>query len=224
MIEFLLSAENSPFTIALAVMLILAVLELITVSLGMGLSEMVHSMLPEMDADIDADLHVGEPGGGTDPLVKLLAWFRIGEVPVIILFVVFLTGFGLSGLLVQFTAVQILGRTIPPLLAVVPAVMCALPTVRVLGGFLSKHMPKDETYAVSEKSFHGQVATITMGTARHNKPAQAKLKDQHGQTHYILVVPDNPEEQFEAGDKTIIVSQNGAIFKVIANTSRSLID
>jgi hypothetical protein len=222
--DFLLSPGNSPFTISLAIMLILALLELITASLGMGLSEMVDSVLPDFDADIDADIDMAEPGGATDSLVKLLSWFRIGEVPVIILFVLFLTGFGLAGLIVQFTAVQILGKTMPTLLAVVPAILCALPAVRVLGGLLGKYMPQDETYAVSEKSFLGQVATITTGTARVNKPAQAKLRDKHGQTHYILVVPDNPEESFESGEKTIVVSQKGSIFSVIANTSSSLTD
>jgi hypothetical protein len=63
-----------------------------------------------------------------------------------------------------------------------------------------------------------------MGVAREGKPAQAKLKDQHGQTHYLLVVPDNPEEHFEQGNKTIIVSQSGSIFRVIANTSSSMTD
>jgi hypothetical protein len=85
-------------------------------------------------------------------------------------------------------------------------------------------MPKDETYVVSEKSFPGLIATITLGTAQKDKPAQAKLRDRHGQTHYILVVPDNPEESFTNGEKTIIVSQKGSIYTVIANTSNSLVD
>lgn len=222
--DFFLSSENSPFTISLAIMLILALLELITASLGMGLSEMVDSALPDFDADIDADIDVAEPGGATNSLVKLLSWFRIGEVPVIMLFVIFLTGFGLSGLIVQFTAIHFLGKPIPSLFATVPAIFCALPTVRVLGGFLGKYMPKDETYVVSEKSFPGLIATITLGTAQKDKPAQAKLRDRHGQTHYILVVPDNPEESFTNGEKTIIVSQKGSIYTVIANTSNSLVD
>lgn len=224
MTDFFLSSGNSPFTISLAIMLFIALLEFISVSLGMGISEMVDSVLPEFDADIDADIDVTEPSGGTDSLVKLLSWFRIGEVPVIMLFIIFLTGFGLSGLIVQFTAVQVLGKTIPTLLAVIPAIACALPTVRVCGGVLGKYMPKDETYVVSEKSFLGQVATITMGTALADRPVQAKLRDQHGQTHYILVVPDNPEESFEQGSKVIIVSQNGSLFRVIANTSSALTD
>jgi hypothetical protein len=224
MTDFFLSSGNSPFTISLAIMLFIAFLELISASMGMGLSEMVDSVLPEFDTDIDADIDINEPSGGTDSLIKLLSWFRIGEVPVIMLFIVFLTGFGLSGLIVQFIAVQTWGKTLPTLFAVVAAIVCALPTVRFCGGVLGKYMPKDETYVVSEKSFIGQVATITMGTAHNNSPAQAKLRDQHGQTHYLLVVPDDPDESFGQGTKTIIVSQNGSIFRVIANTSSALTD
>jgi hypothetical protein len=85
-------------------------------------------------------------------------------------------------------------------------------------------MPRDETYVVSEESFPGMIATITLGTAEAGKPAEAKLKDKHGQTHYILVEPDNPGEKYDMGEKAIIVSQNGSIFKVISSSSSAMID
>ncbi len=232
MIDFFLSPSNTPFVIALAVMLAFTVIEIISASLGMGLSEMVDSLIPEFDADIDididadvdADIDIAGAGGPGDSLIKLLAWFRVGEVPVIMLFIVFLTGFGLSGLTVQFVLTTLTGTTLPTAIAVIPAILCAVPVVRVCGGLLGKYMPKDETYAVSENSFPGMIATITLGTAEAGKPAQAKLRDQHGQTHYILVEPDESEERFSQGDKAIIVSQNGAIFKVIAATSTAMTD
>jgi hypothetical protein len=232
MADFFLSQGNTPFTIALAIMFFMTLMELISASLGMGISEMVDSVLPEFDADIDididadldADVQMTAPASGADGLIKLLSWFRVGEVPVIMLFIIFLTGFGLSGLIIQFTATRLIGTTIPTLLAAVPAILCAIPVVRICGGVLSKYMPKDETYVVSEKTFLGQVATVTTGTARKGAPAQAKLRDQHGQTHYILVVPDSDKEEFEQGEKCIIVSQNGSIFTVIASTSSALSD
>ncbi len=224
MTEFLLSPGNSPFTICLAIMLLLTVLEIVSACLGVGLSDMVDSVLPEMDVDIDADFDAPDADAAGSGLVKLLAWFRIGEVPVVILFIVFLTGFGLSGLIIQFTAMQILGQLIPTMAAAGGALFCAIPTVRVCGGFLGKHLPKDETYVVSEKTFIGKVADITMGTAKAGKPAQAKLKDQHGQTHYILVVPDDEAESFNQGERVIIVRQEGSLFKVIAGANSSLAD
>ncbi|HBH28697.1 MAG: YqiJ family protein [Desulfofustis sp. PB-SRB1] len=230
MVDFLLAPQNSPFTIALAVMLLFALLEAISVSLGMGLSEMLDSVMPDIDADVDidvdvdADIDVAAVHGPGDTLIKLLSWFRIGEVPVLILFVVFLTGFGLSGLIAQFTAVKLIGVPMPTVFAVVIAMACAIPAVRIGGGFLGRHLPKDETYVVSEKSFVGQVATITTGTARYDKPAQAKLRDKHGQTHYILALADQQNDEFSTGESVIIVSQNGTMFRVIADSSSSLMD
>lgn len=230
MIEFFLSPSNTPFVISLAIMMAITIIEIISASLGMGLSEMVDSFLPEFDADIevdvDADVDMGVTGAGGpgDSLVKLLAWFRVGEVPVIMLFIVFLTGFGLSGLIIQFILTSVIQITLPATLASIPAILCSFVMVRVCGGILGKYLPKDETYAVSQDSFPGMVATLTLGSAEVGKPAEAKLQDQHGQTHYILVEPDNEGEIFNRGDKTIVVSQQGAVYKVIAASNSALAD
>lgn len=230
MTAFFLSSSNTPFVIALAVMLAFTVIEIISASLGMGLSEMVDSLIPEFDADIDididadADIDIAAVSGPGDSLIKLLAWFRVGEVPVIMLFIVFLTGFGLSGLSVQFVMASLTGKMLPSAIAVLPAILSAVPIVRICGGILGKYMPKDETYAVSEESFIGMVVTITLGIAERGKPVQAKLRDQHGQTHYVLVEPDANESTFSAGDKAIIVSKKGAIFKVISAASKAMMD
>lgn len=202
-------------------MLAFALIEVVSSSLGIGLSDMVDNLIPEFDADIDIGADISG-GGPESSLIKLLAWFRVGEVPVIMLFIVFLTGFGLSGLSIQFFLNQSFGMTLPAIIAVVPALMCAIPIVRICGRFLENYMPKDETYVVSEESFKGMVATITLGTAKPGSSAQAKLQDQHGQSHYLLVAPDNPEDCFAQGDKIIIVSQSGAQFKAIPATNKAM--
>jgi len=226
MIDFFLSPANTPFVISLAVMLAFTVIEVLSASMGMGLSEMVDSMLPEFDAniDIDVDADLSDVSGPTDSLSKLLAWFRIGEVPVIMLFIVFLTGFGISGLTIQYIMVSISGITVPVYIAVILAFLTAMPTVRVCGGLLGKYMPKDETYVVSEDNFIGMVATLTLGHAEAGKPAQAKLMDKHGQTHYILVEPDNSANIFKQGEKGLIVSKNGALFKIIVADNAAMTD
>ena len=50
-------------------------------------------------------------------------------------------------------------------------------------------MPRDETEAVAEASFIGRDAQIVLGTARAGSPAQAKLQDAFGKTHYIMFEP-----------------------------------
>lgn len=85
-------------------------------------------------------------------------------------------------------------------------------------------MPKDETDAVSGKTLIGRVATIISGTAKPENPVQAKVKDEHGKTHYIMVEPDKAEESFETHSKVVLVSQSGAVFKAISSKSSALND
>ena len=54
--DFLLSSGNTPFMVAIGIMLAFAVIELLSVSLGVGLSEMLDSLIPDMDIDVDADV------------------------------------------------------------------------------------------------------------------------------------------------------------------------
>ena len=226
MLAFVLSNQNLPFAIALSLMLAIAMLEGVSTLIGAGLSDLLDSMLPDMDmdvdvdvdADIDADLHA--PGLFT----KLLSWLRVGEVPVLILVIVFLTAFGLIGLFCQSMSLRILGHMLPGMLASVPALFATLPLVRICGGILSRIIPKDETESVSEDSFVGRMAIITLGRAERGKPAQARLSDQHGQAHYVMVEPDVDDVGFEQGMKVLLVRHEGAVFKAIANPSEALTD
>ncbi|MCB0346344.1 MAG: YqiJ family protein [Bdellovibrionales bacterium] len=229
MIEFLLAGQNLPFSVALGVMVAIGLLEGVAAMVGLGVSGVLDSMLPDLDlpdadldldldADADFDLHVD---GG---LTKLLGWLHVGRVPVLVLFIIFLTSFGLCGLALQWFAETSFGVMLPSLVACVPAFFAALPCVRVTGGLIAKIIPKDETSAVSEDSFVGRVAILTLGTARRSEPAQAKLKDQHGQTHYVMVEPDETEEEFEAGTHVLLVKRNGSVFQAIKNTSDALVD
>ena len=221
MINFLLASQNMPFTVALAVMLIIAFLEGASTLLGAGISGFIDSLLPELDIDADIDSPDFETSG---VFSKLLSWLRIGEVPAIMLLVIFLTAFGIIGLSLQSMAQKSLGSMLPGAIASIPAVLLGFPIVRILGGILGKVMPKDETEAVSESSFIGRVAVVTMGKASPGNPAEAKLKDKYGQAHYIMIEPDEPDEVFENSTQVVLVSQQGAVFKAIRNKSDALVD
>ena len=79
--------------------------------------------------------------------------------------------------------------------------MLSLPLLRFGGGVLQKVMPKDETTAVSEDSLIGRVAIITLGQARQGFPAEARVKDQHGYSHYIRLEPDSSDLSFAQGSE-----------------------
>ena len=224
MIALLTAGENKVFLIALAVMLLIALLEGVASVLGSGLSGLLDSLIPDVDGDVVVDIDLDGPQTSPPALTRFLSWLRIGEVPVLMLLVIFLTAFGLIGITVQSLALRFVGTYLPQWIAVAPALLLSLPVVRVLGGVLRLILPQDETTAVFEASFVGRIATLTRGSAKLGSPAEAKLVDEHGQAHYVLVEPDSSDEVFERGMQVLITERRGAVFSAIRNPTSALVD
>lgn len=228
MIEFIFLNQNFPFTVALTIMLFIALLEGVSTCLGAGVSHFIDSVIPDIDVDadidIDVDIDADIDADGPDlfhsgVLTRTLGWLRIGKVPFLIILIIFLTSFGLTGLFIQSILLNALGFMLPGLIASVITLIVVLPVVRFLTGIIARIIPKDETSAVSEKSFIGRVAVITLGKAVQGNPAQAKLKDEFGTTHYFMVEPDLPDTEFNQGESILIVKQTRSGFKAIRNSN-----
>ena len=211
--NYFLAPENLHFSVAIVVMFGLAAVETLAVLLGGGASHLLDSFFHH-ELHLDADGHA--PG--------VLGWLHFGRVPMLVLVIIFLTAFGVSGLLIQSMVRSLLGSALPSLIAAVPAFLLAIPTVRVLGGLFAKIIPKDETTAVSQDSLIGRIATIVSGTAARDEPAEARLKDQHGQEHYVMVEPDIDGEHFHRGTDLLLVKRNNSIYRAIRNPSAALVD
>lgn len=218
MLDFILAGENLPFSIALAIMFCIAALEGVGALMGFGVSAFLESILPDLDFNIDAP-----DVDSATTLSHFISWLKIGKVPFLILIIAFLTSFGIVGFILQKAALGLSGHLMPNWLAVMPAFFIALPCMRVFGDVFAKIVPQDETEAVSEDSFVGRIAVITLGTARAGSPAEARLKDEHQQSHYIMVEPDNEDESFETGAVVLVVSKTGTVFKAIRNQNKSLV-
>ena len=219
MFTFILDSHNLPFTIALLTMLGIALLEGITTLLGLGLSSLLGHFLPDIDAQPDLDVDhpdVDTPHAGTS-LGHLLSWINVGRVPLMVLLIIFLTIFALLGYTLQAIFLIIIGHMLPELLAALVSLLLSLPLVRLLGKFLGKLMPNDETEAISEETFIGRVATITLGTAIKGRPARAKFQDNYGTTHLVMVEPESTEEVFNQGDKVILLERLGGKFLAVRN-------
>ena len=175
---------------------------------------------PEINADIGDPTPASAVPGGF--FTSILAWLCVGKVPILILLVIFLTGFGLSGFVLQNFTNETFGFFLPGLLASVLALFVAVPVTRWCGLGVAKIMPKEETESVSKSEFVGAVATVIRGEARKGSPAEAKLTDRFGKTHYILLEPDLDTETFRKGDEVLVVSTDGVRFSGIANPSDAL--
>ncbi|MCG8490633.1 MAG: YqiJ family protein [Sneathiellales bacterium] len=219
MFSFLTADGNFFFLVAILIVMILAVLEGVLTVIGAGLSQFFDSVFPdgigvEMDADLDIDASASSlsPAGFSS---SLIAWLRLGKVPLIVSLVVLLVAFGLIGLLMQAVIVSLFGIMISKWIAIVPAFFASLPIMAVCNAGLSLILPKTETTAVSTETFVGRVAVITLGTAKVGEPAQAKLKDEHRKTHYVMVEPDMGVGEFTRGEKVLLTEQTEAGFRGI---------
>ena len=214
---FIGADENTLFTAALVLMLMIALLEGITTLIGMGISEMLEAVLPDFDFDLST------PDAPQSVLTKLLGWLNFGRVPLLIILVCFLTAFGLVGYSFQYLLMSTGLPLLPQLIVVPAAFVIAMPFVRLFTNVLQKIMPRDETSALREESFIGAMATITLGKATKGSPAEAKVTDKHGQTHYFMVQPKTEDEQFDQGEKVLLSEQLSNGFYAIKATNPSLI-
>ncbi|HYW15479.1 MAG TPA: YqiJ family protein [Allosphingosinicella sp.] len=194
MLEIIAAPANLPFAVALLVMLMIGAVE----ALGLGASA-VH-------LDAHADIHADG---------DLLGWLGIGRVPLLMLLVVFLALFGLSGL-----AIQEFAGPLDLWIAVPAAVAAALPLTGLGARGLARIMPGDETTAVSLDSLVGRRGTITVGTARRGSPAQARVCDIHGQPHYVMVEPYDDDHAIGEGETVRLDRRDGNIFVAVRRTDR----
>jgi hypothetical protein len=210
----LVSAENAPFLVAICLMLVIGAIEGLSLLTGTGLSHHIDAFLTP---------HAGD-GPDLDVSDGLLGWLHVGRAPILVLVIIFLMAFAIGGLLLQWAVASLVGRALPALVASAVAVASALPVVRGLGGLIARYVPKDETSAVSEDTYIGRLARITAETATVGRPGQAKLTDEHGQPHYLLIEPDAPDTTFSRGDVVLVVSRaSGSLFRAIHNPRPDLL-
>jgi Inner membrane protein YqiJ, OB-fold/Inner membrane protein YqiJ, N-terminal len=174
--------------------------------------------------------HLGMDGGDADAdapdgfVGEALGWLHFGKVPLLVILVIFLTTFAVSGFVAQFVTRAMIGHFLPLLAAVAVATVAAVFGVRVFGGALSKVIPKDETSAVPDHSLVGRVGTIVIGTARAGRPAEARIRDEHGASHYVMVEPEEPDQTFAAGASVLLVRHlSGRRFQAIHNPKPELL-
>ena len=203
-LAFLTAAPNLPFAVALALMLLLAAFEVFGRVFGASVSHWLDGLHDVPDVDIDHHPSLGD---------SLLGWLHVGRVPALVTLVLFLTSFGAVGLALQSLAQSLTGHLVPMLPASAAALPLALLGVRGAGGALAKMLPRDETTAISQDALVGRSAVIVLGDARRGEPAQARATDRHGQVHYFMVEPADPDDCLVAGEPLYLVSRVGATYR-----------
>lgn len=199
--SLLTAPQNLPFGFAFALIVFIALLEGLGMMVSLSPSNWLDDYLP--------DVH-GE--GAWD---RVLGWLHLGRVPSLVLALLFLTGYAVFGYSLQLLAHGFSGHYLPAWLAGGVAVPAGLTTVRALGALIVHIIPRDESSAISHESLLGRGGIVCAGIARTGMAAQARVRDAHGRTHFLLVEPDLADEQFDEGTEVLIVKKQGAIYRAI---------
>ena len=193
-----LADYNLPFTVALGLMLVLAVLQIV----GVG-------DLFDADVEVDADFDAATSAGLGGAVTTLLG---IGKVPFFVWLVVFLFLFAGIGFGIQGLADSLLGAPFDALLAAVLSLIGTLPVTATLVRPLGAIMPKDETSVVGLDSLVGRRGVIATGRATRGSPARAKVRDRHGHAHHVMVEPHEDSSEIHEGDEVLLVRREGQTF------------
>lgn len=190
----LFDGGNYLFATAIWLMLIMAVLEGVLLTIGMGITSALNHFNIDIDVNIDSNSHL---------ITELFGWINKGRVPVIMLLVIFLTSFGLIGLTFQYLT----GNIFSQWLVAIPVFIVTLPIMRFGSVILSKIIPSDESTAISMVSLVGSIAEIVSEKSNIELRAEAKVVDGFGYTHYVMVLPI--EGEFKQGDKVVLLEYEG---------------
>jgi len=202
--DLLTHPSNLIFSVCICLLFFFALLEVFLLLAGGGSQGILDQFLPDdliphKDVEVNID-------GSSGLLVQFLDWLYIGRVPLLIWLIIFLTLYGLSGLILQSVLFQWIGQYITAWIMAPACLFLSMPLVRYSAMLIARILPQDETTAIYSDELIGRTATIILGVATLNSPAEAKVQDQHGLTHYILVEPEQ-DESFQQGQSVILTGR-----------------
>lgn len=221
----LLTPPYLPFALALGLLAGLLAVEVVALALGGSLMagdggaevsgpdvaalEAQFDLPAGAEPDVDAlaaaadTLQAEGPGTGGGALALL----GLGRVPFAIWLAAMLNGFGVTGLAVQSVASATLGAPLGAALAILPAIAGAVGFTRLFGRALAGLVPQVETTATSAQFMGGLRGVVSQGTARQGSAAEVRLRDRHGNTHYMRCEPFRDSDVIEQGTEVLLLRE-----------------
>jgi hypothetical protein len=66
-------------------------------------------------------------------------------------------------------------------------------------------MPRTETQSVSTRQLGRRLGTVTQGTAARGSPAEVRVTDRYGNTHYLRAEPLSDAETIPQGAEVLVL-------------------
>lgn len=210
--ELFTHSSNLAFSVSLCLMFLLGILECLLLIIGSTSQGFLDQFIPDQllethhtDLELNADSSV---------FVQFLDWLYLGRIPVLVWLIIFLTVYALFGFIAQGISHNFTNSYFPIWIIAPASLFLCMPIVRICASVIAKILPQDETTAIHSDELIGRKARIIFGEAKLNYPAQAKVIDQFGQTHYILVEPET-DVIFQQGQEVLLTQRTKVGFQAI---------
>ena len=200
--DILLAPDVRPFAISAAIMLTLGGIELLTMIVGFSISELIGK-----DFALETESHSAIGG--------LFLWINAGRLPLLILMILALGVFAISGFLLQAIAHSV-GTAVPVTLAALAAIAISLPAIRVTSRGIARIIPRDETYVVDEADFVGHVGEVSIGPLDQGLPGKVRLKDVFGNWHSLVARASPESTPLPVGASVLLVDRDARSFIAIS--------
>ncbi|TRB04298.1 DUF1449 family protein [Agrobacterium tumefaciens] len=202
--EGIVQPGTAPFWIALLTVAGLGIVELVSVLLGVSASGLLDdSFSYHAPGDTEAGL-----------LGSWMSWLNAGGVPLLVLAVILLSVFAVTGFFIQGVASTVLLGPLPLPLAMTGAVAAAIPATRSLSLAVAKVIPRDETNALEQADFLGLTGVVTIGPLDQGKPGTVRVKDRHDNIHFLRAQAAS-DHTIDTGAQVLIVDGADGLFQAI---------
>ncbi len=200
-----LTPDYALFAIAFVVMIGIGTIE----AVGLGIGHL------GLDADLDAD-----PNGGAVDTPGVLDWLGLKTgLPVLVWLTALLGCFTVAGVAIQQIAAALLGAPLHWSIAGGLALVIGGMANGFASAGLARIMPEYETTVIDTEDLIMRRGVVLEGAARRGHPARAKVVDQHGQAHYVMVEPHHDGDVVAQGESALLVRRNGPLFFIQPDAS-----
>ncbi|OAF11978.1 OB-fold-containig protein [Bradyrhizobium neotropicale] len=193
LLEHVMAPEVRPFAIAAAMIVIVGSIEIVSMLIGVSLSEM-----------LGGTVDFGHPSDSG--VINAISWINVGGVPLLIFLLLLLGAFSITGFLIQDVARMVAGP-LPAMVASIGAVVVSIPLVRAASGAIARVIPKDESYAVGLGDLVGRVGEVVIGPLDQGPPGRVSVADVHGNRHFVWAVAAPSSSPLPQGTMVLLVDR-----------------
>lgn len=225
--QILLSGPYVPFALSLGLLLALLAVEMVALLLGGSLLgsgdagvdvspevaaleasfDLAPDAVPDLDQLLAASAALQDMSAAPQAAAAGPGLLGLGHSPFMVWLAAALLGFGVTGIAVQSLTGGMLGAPLPVLPVAMGAGLAGLGFARQFARAFGRMLPGLETSATSAQFMGGLRGVVSQGTARAGMPAEVRLRDRHGNIHYLRCEPFSDRDVIPEGTEVLTLRE-----------------